>query len=156
MSNNTTGISTEITSQLGELARLLTSSGDSLLDAACVLEDIRHGLNKANAKLDEHVDSLHEYDDSLLDPEDYLTVPEVSWLAKYYMPRENAESIPVPQLQKLLYNMSVADGCPIMLRDKELAFHRGIAVTCLKKIRAKIDSVDDSYMPSVLEGEDEF
>lgn len=153
MSNNTNGISTEMTSQLGEVARLLTSSADSLLDAACILEDIQHGRDEAYAKLDEHDDSLHEYDDSLLDPEDYLTVLEVAWLAKYYMPRENAESIPVPQLQKLLYNMSVADGCPIMLRDKELAFHRGIAVTCLKKIRAKIDSVEDSYMPSVLEGE---
>lgn len=172
-------ISTEMASQLAEAAQLLVSTADRLAytagdleDTQCKLddvhtelEDIQYKLSKANAELNrlacphEHADSLHEHadswledDDSLLDPEDYLTVPEIAWLARYYMPREKAEGIPVPKLQKLLYKVSVADGCPIMLRDQELAFHRGIASACLKKIAG----LKDSYMPSVFEGEDEF
>lgn len=148
MSNSTNGISTEMASQLAEAAQLLKSAADKLSDAADELE----GLDYPH----EYADSWPEDVDSLLDPEDYLTVLEVSGLARYYMPRENAESIPVPKLQKLLYKVSVADGYPIMLRDQELAFHTDIAVTCLKKIKVKVDSVKDLYMPSVLEGEDEF
>ena len=140
MSNNTNGISTEITSQLGEVARLLTSSADSLLDAACMLEDIQHGLNKAY--LDEHRDSW-------LDDKNYLTVLEVAELAKYLVPAKVAERISVPKLQKLLYKVSVADGCPIALRDdEEPAYHKDIAVKCLKKIKAKA-----AGLPSVSEGE---
>ena len=140
MSNNTNGISTEMTSQLGEVARLLTSSADSLLDAACVLKDIQHGLGEAY--LDEHKDSW-------LDDKNYLTVLEVLGLAKYFVPVDVAKRISVPKLQKLLYKVSVADGCPIALRDdQEQAYHKDIAVKCLKKIKAKAAS-----MPSVSEGE---
>ena len=148
MSNNTNGISTEMASQLGEVARLLTSGGDSLLDAACVLEDIRHGLNKANVKPREQ-DYLDEHRDSWLDDKNYLTVLEVAELAKYLVPAKVAERISMPKLQKLLYKVSVADGCPIALRDdEEPAYHKDIAVKCLKKIKAKA-----AGLPSVLEGE---
>ena len=151
MSNNTNGISTEMTSQLGELARLLTSSGDSLLDAACVLEDIRHELNKANAKPREQ-SYLDEHWDSWLDPKNYLTALEVLGLAKYIVPVEVAKRISVPKLQKLLYKVSVADGYPITLHDdQEQAYHQDIAVKCLKKIKAKA-----AGLPSVSEGEADY
>ena len=146
MSNNTNDISTEMASQLAEAAQLLTSAANKLSDAAEELEGLDYPC--------EYADSWPEDDDSLLDPEDYLTVPEIAWLARYYMPREKAEGIPVSKLQKLLYKVSVADGCPIMLRDHELAFHSGIASACLKKIREKVTGIKDPYMPSVLEGED--
>ena len=143
MSNNTNGISTEMASQLGEVARLLASSADSLLDAACVLEDIQHGLNKAY--LDEHWDSW-------LDPKNYLTALEVLGLAKYLVPVEVAKRISVPKLQKLLYKVSVADGYPITLHDdEEQAYHKDIAVKCLKKIKAKAAGT-----PSVSEGEADY
>lgn len=148
MSNSTNGTSTETASQLAEAAQLLKSAANKLSDAADELE----GLDYPH----EYDDSWLEDDDSLLDPEDYLTVPEVLWLARYYMPKEKAEGIPVSKLQKLLYRVSVADGCPIMLRDHEPAFHSGIASACLKKIREKVTGIKDPYIPSVLEGEDEF
>lgn len=145
MSDNTNSISTEIASQLAEAAQLLKSAANRLAESAA---DELEGLDYPH----EDVDSLHDHMDSLLDEENYLTALEVSRLAKYFMSREKAESIPVPQLQKLLYNASVLNGWPLMLRDGEPAFHRGIAVACLKKIAG----IKDSYMSSVLEGEDEF
>lgn len=172
MSNNTNSTSTEMASQLAEAAQLLTSTADRLADTAgdlediqcklddvnTELEDIQYKLSKANAELHmlacprECDDSWIEDDDSLYDPKNYLTALEVSGLAKYFMSREKAEGIPVPKLQKLLYNVSVLNGWPMILRDQEPAFYTDIAIECLKKIAR----LKDSYMQSVLEGEDEF
>lgn len=144
MSNNTNSISTETASQFAEAAQLLTSAAGKLAKAADELK----GLDYPR----ERIDWLREHADSLYDPKNYLTALEVSGLAKYFMSREKAEGIPVPKLQKLLYNVSVLNGWPMILRDQEPAFYTDIAIECLKKIAR----LKDSYIPSVLEGEDEF
>lgn len=147
MSNNTNGISTEMASQLDEVAQLLSSTVDRLSDAAEELEDIQYKLGEANAKL-RRMTYLPARIDSLLDEENYLTASEVSEIA--FMHKKAAKDVPVSKLQKLLYNASVANGYPITLCDQEPAFYKTVAEKCLKKIEEKL-----AGMPSALEGEGE-